>query len=450
MIRLRLAFPMLLATFALVAGCSNGPRNETAAKGKNSPAEAVSGISEAEAAALASTRSYLASGGDPNAVEDEYGNTRLHNAARSGYTTVVRLLLEHGANVDISDPRVETPLCLAVGYINPDVVKILLDAGADVNAADERGSTALHSAAANGSGDDADILVLLLRHGAKPDKHGLDGYTPLHWAARCGLKRKTELLLDAGAPTEALDEQGDTPLHLAIMEQHFDVAKLLVARGAKLDLRSAGGLGDITFLQQNIKPADVNGKHEGWPGWTLLHYAAVGGQVKAIEFLLGQGANVDARGRGHDTPLRVAAENGHLEVARLLLDRGAVVNAGDDSNSTPLHSTVLWGCKPDLMKLLIDRGAAVDTRDEWGRTPLSYAAEYGFAPMVKLLLDKGADANSTDQYGFAPLYWASLELKDVVMSRSQGPRDFPETMRELKRHGAPNPPDKQPPRSSAK
>jgi ankyrin repeat protein len=438
---------MLLAIFALVAGCSNRPRNVTAAKGKISPAEAVSGISEAEAAALASTRAYLAAGGDANAIEDAYGNHYLHNAARSGYASVVKLLLEHGANIESRDSGGDTPLVVATRSISPQIVRILLDAGADVNAAGNFGSTAIHSAASNGSGDNTEILALLLRQGAKTDKQGLDGYTPLHWAARCGLMKKTQMLLNAGAPMEALDKQGDTPLHLAIMEQHFDVAKLLVARGAKLDLRSASGLGDLAYLRQNLRPANVNGKHEGWPGWTPLHYAAVGGQVKAVEFLLGQGADVDARGKSQDTPLYVAAENGHLEVARLLLDRGADVNAKDDSNRTPLHNAA-WGCKPEVARLLIDRGAAIEARDEWGRTPLSDAAEHGYISVVKLLLDKGADANSTDQYGFAPLYWASLELEGAIVATPRGPSDFPETIRELKRHGARNPPDKQPPRSS--
>jgi ankyrin repeat protein len=439
---------MLLATAALVAGCSNGPRNETAAKEKNSSVEAVSGVSEAEATALASTRAYLAAGGDPNAIEDAYGNYRLHNAARSGYVSVVKLLLEHGANIESRDSGDETPLVAAARSRSPQIVRILLGAGADVNAAGNFGSTAMHPAAAGETADCTEILALLLQRGAKTDKHGgSDRYTPLHWAAHCGLIKNTRVLLDAGASMEALDAQGDTPLHLAIMEQHFDVAKLLVARGAKLDLRSASGLGDLVYLRQNLKPACVNGKHEGWPGWTPLHYAAVGGQVKAVEFLLGQGADVDARGKSRDTPLRVAAENGHLEVARLLLDRGADVNAKDDSNSTPLHNAA-WGCKPEVVRLLIDRGAAIEARNEWGRTPLSDAAEHGYISVVKLLLDKGANANSTDQYGFAPLYWASLELDGAILATPRGPSDFPETMRELKRHGARNPPDKQPPRSS--
>jgi len=441
MIRLRFAFLILTAASILIAGCSNRQEDGTVANVEKGPAEAVVNISEAEAAALASTRTYLAAGGDPNAVEDGLGNTPLHNAARSGYPSVVKLLLEYGANVDIHDPDVGTPLCVTR---NREVARILLDAGADVNAAYRWGNTVLHAAAANGTGYDAEFLALLLRHGAKPDKHGLDGYTPLHWAARCGFEKKAKMLLDAGAPIDALDEDGDTPLHNAIACQHFDVAKLLVARGAKLDLRSACGLGDMAFLRQKLQTADVNKKHNGGAERTLLHYAASGGQVKAAELLIDRGAKVDARTSSEWTPLHLAACNGHLDVVGLLLNRGAKVNAKDDSDGTPLHCAAA-GCKPDVARLLIDRGADIEARTEGEeRTPLSYAAEEGYISVVKVLLDKGADVNSVDDVGRTPMDWASLELSGAIMWLPRGPRDFPETMRELKRHGARNPPDKQP------
>ena len=95
----------------------------------------------------------------------------------------------------------------------------------------------------------------------------------------------------------ARDKRGSTPLHLAA--SHVDVARLLVERGAEVNV------GDES-------------------GYTPLHAAAASGSAEVARLLLERGADVSARdGRGF-TPLHWASALCNVRVARLLLERGRI------------------------------------------------------------------------------------------------------------------------------
>jgi len=61
------------------------------------------------------------------------------------------------------------------------------------------------------------------------------------------------------------------------------------------------------------------------------------------QLLLGHGANVNARGRGHKTPLHLASLGGSLDVSRLLIERGADADAQDDKFHTPFSMALALG-----------------------------------------------------------------------------------------------------------
>ena len=76
--------------------------------------------------------SLLAAGADPD-IQDNGGNTALHNAAQRGYTSIVTLLMEHGANPDLMNNRNESPFIIAIIDRKLGTASALLSLGADIN-----------------------------------------------------------------------------------------------------------------------------------------------------------------------------------------------------------------------------------------------------------------------------------------------------------------------------
>ena len=112
--------------------------------------------------------------------KDENGATPLHGAVSA---SVVRALVNHGADVEAKDLSGWTPLHNACGHGHRDAVYTLLSMGVNVNARDATNRTPLHSAALHG---DKDIVAILLRSGADPNALDNDGNTPLTWALANG------------------------------------------------------------------------------------------------------------------------------------------------------------------------------------------------------------------------------------------------------------------------
>ena len=119
------------------------------------------------------------------------GVTALHLACVYGHTSVVRLLLEQGAN--------------------PSAV-----------ARDGTAATPLHNAVAGGF---ADIVILLLRRGGEVNAQQSRGWSALHVAAHYGFVDLVRLLIAHGASADLRNEAGETPHELAVASGHLEAAK---------------------------------------------------------------------------------------------------------------------------------------------------------------------------------------------------------------------------------
>jgi ankyrin repeat protein len=113
--------------------------------------------------------------------------------------------------------------------------------------------------------------------------------------------------------------------------------------------------GDLQHLRSVLTPSNVNSV-DGRRGWTVLHYAALYGQMECVKYCLEIHANVNARERQGSTPLHYACHEGLIDVALVLLDAGARVDATALFGLTPLHYAMKTNHR-DVAKLLIDRGA---------------------------------------------------------------------------------------------
>ncbi|KAM4063790.1 ankyrin repeat domain-containing protein [Hirsutella rhossiliensis] len=124
-------------------------------------------------------------------------------------------------------------LHVAVCGGNEDMVRLLLDHGADIAKRDSRGNTALHVAAAMGS----EIVVkLLLRKTADPDEANLMGQTPLFMAVQNDNEAVARiLLLDAMADVNVQDCFGNAALHVAVQGGSVSMTSLLLKNGANIN-----------------------------------------------------------------------------------------------------------------------------------------------------------------------------------------------------------------------
>jgi ankyrin repeat protein len=114
-------------------------------------------------------------------------------AAYFGHPAIVGFLLKNGADVRLAARNGQKVTALHAGASRggAEIVKMLLEAGADPNVTQERGFVPLHSAAANGN---VAIVELLLKHGARADAKSDDGKTPADVAAEGGHKDLAEML----------------------------------------------------------------------------------------------------------------------------------------------------------------------------------------------------------------------------------------------------------------
>ena len=174
--------------------------------------------------------------------------------------------------------------------------------------------------------------------------------------------------------------------------------------------------------------ADSNARDD--EGWTPLHNAARfgGWNPEAITALVAAGADPNARDDDGKTPLHGAAALGDNPAAiTALVAAGADPNARDDDGETPLHHAATFGgWNPAAITALVAAGADPNAWDDDGETPLHRAAALGDNPAaITALVAAGADPNERDEFGNTPLQEAAA---DTPFHRFMGKKESPALM----------------------
>ena len=196
----------------------------------------------------------IAKKADVNAA-NAFGVSPLTEAARLSNARLVKMLLDAGAKVDSANPDGETALMTAISGGDISVVQLLVDAGANVNTVEKfhHQTPLMYAAAANRNA--SKMVKLLLSKGAdvKPralytdwpsqvtsepraQYRSVGGLNALLYAARNGCYPCVEDLIAAGADVNLPTPEGITPLMIALDNEHNDVAKLLMDKGANLNV----------------------------------------------------------------------------------------------------------------------------------------------------------------------------------------------------------------------
>ena len=218
--------------------------------------------------------------------DDDRVAAELRLAVRAGDVEAIQRLLHNNpalatARLGSKDSGTTTPLHLVTdwpGYFpnGPQIVRLLIDAGADPNAL-----TTSRGSETSGRGDE----------------------TPLHYAASSDDADVAEALIDGGADIEVPDGSIGTPLDNAVGYGCWHVARLLVARGARVDkawhAAALGMLGRLETLLGSDPPAEKVSQ--------AFWHACTAGQRRAAEYLLSRGADLDWEpDYAHGTPLDAA------------------------------------------------------------------------------------------------------------------------------------------------
>lgn len=150
-------------------------------------------------------------------------------------------------------------------------------------------------------------------------------------------------------------------------------------------------------------------------GHTALHEAARKCNQKAMDFLLGLGANINVQDAQGLTPLAAAVENGSQETVDFLLGKKANPDLPDEKGITPLIKAVEEG-EAGIVASLLTHGAEIDLKDPEGRTALMAAAQKGQAMIVGALTGRGASLTATDNDGNAVMHYAAgCQENDVTL-----------------------------------
>jgi len=343
---------------------------------------------------------------------EEKPSKSLHEAAESGDLAEVKRLIAQGADVNASDgDEVRTPLLAAADGGHAEVVKLLLKNGAKVDMGDSYGYTPLYYAIWS---DDEAAVKSLVSSGADVNTRPSNekDYPPLAYAIWQWHKGNVEILLDAGADINTKDEKGYTPLYWAAFSSSKDVLDLILAKGDYPNtIHLAACKGDLDRVKTLIeRGTNIDIKDEF--GCVPLHWAALAESPEVADFLIGKGADVNAKDARNLTPL-IAARG--LPVIKLLVSKGADIQAQDSyPESTKLHWACIEGDK-DVVEFLISKGAEVDRKNKRGQTPLWLAASYGHREIVELLIKKGANINVSNNRGLTPLAMARQRKQNEVV-----------------------------------
>lgn len=268
-------------------------------------------------------------------LKDCMGRTALHHAAAQGHSDVVRLLLDHGASIDVEDTQMITPLRTASQKGQTSVVEHLL--ALDENkTSDVAGRTAIHHAARAGH---TEVVKILIDKGADLDAQDLRGHSALTLAAASGNEDLACFLLK-------LNDSRWSAAMIGVALTFAAALNLKTLTRSLLRSERLSGPDDV-FVQQAFIASIISGSQE-----LVLLFLELGCHPDLHDYRYGQSA------------LSIAAAGGDDRIVRILLEHGAHPNIQDiRTGLTPVMHAISRGF-PVVVQLLLEFGAELKVSEK--------------------------------------------------------------------------------------
>ncbi|XP_020840709.1 ankyrin repeat domain-containing protein 27 isoform X2 [Phascolarctos cinereus] len=372
-------------------------------------------------------------------IGNEKGDTPLHIAARWGYQGIIEVLLQNGASTEhqnriketplkcalnskivsvmeanhlafergkrSSESPVRSPLCSVDSISQASSISSLSSACVDLRQEEIKNNykevEKLLRAVADG---DLEMVRYLLEWMDEDLEDGEDTVRtadvefchPLCQCPKCAPRQKLGKIPVNGLGVNVTNQDGFTPLHVAVLHGRTDLVSLLLKHGANVDAK-------------NVNRA------------VPLHLACQKGHFQVVKNLMDFSAKQNKKDSSGNTPLIYACLNGHHETAALLLEHGASLNVSNNRGNTALHEAVT-GNHAILVELLLLHGASVHVRNKRQCTPMDCAEQNSkimeLLQTVPSCIAMSEDAAETDGEGHA-----AVKIRKKLNSRPHGPPD---------------------------
>jgi hypothetical protein len=360
-------------------------------------------------------------------------------ASRTSGADAVRLLIEHGAQVNVVERwQGQTPLMYAAAHDRSEVAAVLIAAGADINARTPQ--------------NDLTERLPAVRYFVEIPSAGL---TPVMFAARHGAVSALRVLIEAGADIDAKTPEGFSPIVIALDNLHFDAAKVLVEAGASAD---GGGLFAAVEARNRIN----------YVGEIQVPTGAES-SLEVLALMLSHGADPmdrlpeplldrDVRFLPPPPPITDlalirAARSSDVEAMRVLMEAGVDPSLHDERRGG-INTLLAVTMGPELPALieadrrpteeeaiaaidfLMDHGVEPSIANDLGTTALHMAALRDYPGVIRHMAERGADVNVADGEGYTPLDYALGNLPSKLRVKAP-PADnaAAAALRELGAHG---------------
>ncbi|PHT57192.1 hypothetical protein CQW23_05678 [Capsicum baccatum] len=289
----------------------------------------------------------------------------IHMAARLGFSSVLKCLIDFGCDLDARTDKGDTALMISSRFKREDCLKVLTRAGADFGLVNVAGESASSIAVSNQwkLGFQGAILEVI-QSGKVPNTSDMSVFSPLLFVARSRDVLSLKALIGRGdIDLDSQDDQGFSAVMITAAEGHVDGFRLLVYAGANVKLQNKSGETAVTLCALN-------------PNRDRF-------EKVLLDFALEQGSRIAAGFYA----LHCAARCGDLDAVKLLTTRGYDVNMSNGDGYTPLMLAAREG-HGRICEFLISCGARCDIKNTMGETALSLARKMQKNEAERVILDE--------------------------------------------------------------